>query len=285
MTFVGKIVIVVQVVLSLMFMAFAGAVFTVQTNWKTNAQGLEKRLKEDTEGFNQQITDLKDKNDSLDKSLKDEVNEKGRYEANLKGVQAQLAQLQEESRKDKEALAQVTEHARVNGDEAEERGIEAEKLRNENERLIAVTGEQAKQLRIKEDEIYTIELASAARAKKHVSLLEEVKDLKDYIASVGKRFDPEDIIAGKTLPPVVTGVVVDVRKNKRGQIEMVEISLGSDDGLARGHFLSIFRIDGKGKYLGEIRMIYITPDRSVGIIIDRTKTGIIKKGDNVTTKL
>ena len=66
---------------------------------------------------------------------------------------------------------------------------------------------------------------------------------------------------------------------------MVEISLGSDDGLARGHSLSIYRTDGKGKDLGEIRMINITPDTAVGLIIDREKTGIIKKGDNVTTKL
>ncbi|MCH7989984.1 MAG: hypothetical protein IID46_12650 [Planctomycetes bacterium] len=285
MTFLGKIVIVVQVVLSLMFMAFAGAVFSVQTNWKTRAEGLQTRLEEDGKSLNQQITDLQDKNTELDSGMKDEEDEKRRFEAKAGGLEAQLAQLQEENRKDKEALAQVTEQARVNGDEAEERRKEAEKIRNENKRLIAVTGQQAKLLRTKEDEIYTIELASAAGAKKHVSLLGEVKDLKDFIASIGKRFDPEEIKAGKTLPPVVTGVVVAVRKNKRGRIEMVEISLGSDDGLARGHSLSIYRTIGKGKYLGEIRMVYITPDRAVGIIIDRAKTGIIQKGDNVTTKL
>ena len=285
MTFLGKIVIVVQVVLSLMFMAFAGAVFSVQTNWRDQARTLAEQIETDRSGFEQQITDLQDDNTRLDAGLKDEENEKRRHEATAEGLQAQLAQLQEESRKDKEALAQVSEQARVNGDEAEERRKEAEKLRDENKRLIAVTGVQAKQLRIKEDEIYTIELASASRAKKHISLLGEVKDLKDFIASIGKRFDPEEIKAGKTLPPVVTGVVVDVRKNKRGQIEIVEISLGSDDGLARGHFLSVYRTNGKGKYLGEIKMIYITPDRSVGIIIDRAKTGIIQKGDNVTTKL
>jgi hypothetical protein len=285
MTFLGKIVIVVQVVLSLMFMAFTGAVFTVQTNWRTEAQGLKTRLEEDTKSLNQQITDLQGENTNLDSGLKDEEDEKRRHEADAKSLQAQLAQLQEENRKDKEALAQVTEQARVNGDEAEERRKEAEKIRNENERLIAVTGQQAKELRSKEDDIYTLELANSAKAKKQITLLGQVKDLKDYIASIGKRFDPDEIKAGKTLPPVVTGVVVAVLKNKRGQVEMVEISLGSDDGLARGHSLSIFRTKGKGKYLGEIRMDYITPDRAVGMIIDRAKTGIIQKGDNVTTKL
>ena len=285
MTFLGKIVIVVQVVLSLMFMAFAGAVFTAQTSWRDQARTLAEQLEADSSSFGQQITDLQDKNTELDSGMKDEEDEKRRFEAKAGGLEAQLAQLQEENRKDKEALAQVTEQARVNGDEAEERRKEAEKIRNENERLIDVTGQQAKQLRTKEDEIHTLELAGVAKAKKQVSLLREVKDLKDYIASIGKRFDPEEIKAGKTLPPVVTGVVVAVLKNKRGQVEMVEISLGSDDGLARGHSLSIYRTKGKGKYLGEIRMDYITPDRAVGMIIDRAKTGIIQKGDNVTTKL
>jgi len=285
MNFVGKIVIVVQVVLSLMFMAFAGAVFSVQTNWKTRAEGLKEELStvnRDRAGLNQQITVLKDENMKLDTGLK---NEKESHVATSKRLQNDLAQLQVESQKDKEALAQVAELARVNGDEAEERRKEAERLRNENKRLIADTGQKAKQLRMKDDEIYTNALASAARAKKHVSLLVEVKDLKDFLASIGRRFDPEEIKAGKTLPPVVTGLVLNFGKNKRGQIEMVEISLGSDDGLARGHTLSIYRTNGKGKYLGEIKIVYITPDRSVGEVIDRAKTGIIEKGDNVTTKL
>ena len=34
MTTVGKILVVLHLVLSIVFMAFAGAVFTAQTNWK-----------------------------------------------------------------------------------------------------------------------------------------------------------------------------------------------------------------------------------------------------------
>ena len=38
MNVVGKILVVVQIVLSVMFMALAGAVFTAQQNWKEAAQ-------------------------------------------------------------------------------------------------------------------------------------------------------------------------------------------------------------------------------------------------------
>ena len=45
MTFVGKVLVIVQVVLSLCFMAFAGAVYTVQQNWKTAYERKVEELK------------------------------------------------------------------------------------------------------------------------------------------------------------------------------------------------------------------------------------------------
>ena len=45
MTFIGKMLIVVQLVLSLLFMAFAGAVFTVEQNWKQFYSDKDQDLK------------------------------------------------------------------------------------------------------------------------------------------------------------------------------------------------------------------------------------------------
>ena len=45
MTFIGKMLIVVQLVLSLLFMAFAGAVFTVEQNWKQQFTDKDQDLK------------------------------------------------------------------------------------------------------------------------------------------------------------------------------------------------------------------------------------------------
>ena len=44
MTFVGKVLIVVQVVMSLCFMAFAGAVYVTHENWKTKYEDSEQRI-------------------------------------------------------------------------------------------------------------------------------------------------------------------------------------------------------------------------------------------------
>lgn len=285
MNFVGKILIVVQVVLSLLFMAFAGAVFTVQTNWKTRATDLATQMQEMETSKQQRITDLSDEKTKMDQDLKTAQDESRRFQAAANALQNQLTQEQGDHRKVRESLAQQTEIARINGDEAEERRKESTRLRAENNRLIAVTDDQARVLREKDDSIYSYELQAKAKSKKHITLLKEAKNLKDFIASHDLRYDPREIQEGKTLPPVVTGVVVDTRKNKRGQIEMIQISLGSDDGLVRGHVLSAYRTGERGKYLGEVKIVNVTADKAVGVLIERAKNGIIGKGDNVTTKL
>ena len=95
-------------------------------------------------------------------------------------------------------------------------------------------------------------------------------------------------LAGQQPPPVVEGVVMDARKSARQGTEFVEISLGSDDGLAKGHSLFVYRgANGgdRGKYLGKIEIVYVTPDKAVGTVVERAKNGVIQKGDNVTSKL
>lgn len=285
MSFLGKIIIVVQVVLSFLFMAFAGAVFTVQTNWRNEAQRLQTRIGDDQDSFDAERTRLNDNITNLTKRAEDAENAAMRFQATANNLQSQLTQEQEEHRKTRDALAAVEQLAQNAAVEAEERREESQKIRDENIRQISVIDEQAKRLREKDDVIYTLELQDKARNRKHVEVLRENQNLLDYITSIGRRYDPSLIEAGKTLPPEVTGVVVGLRKDRRGRVELVEISLGSDDGLSRGHELSVYSTEGNGKYLGEIRLVYITADRAVGAVVEPAKNGIIQKGDNVTTKL
>jgi hypothetical protein len=63
---------------------------------------------------------------------------------------------------------------------------------------------------------------------------------------------------------------------------LVEVSLGSDDGLKAGHTLQVYR--GK-RYLGQITIRSTVPDRAIGQIDKQLQRGPIQMGDNVTTKL
>ena len=75
--------------------------------------------------------------------------------------------------------------------------------------------------------------------------------------------------------PVVLGTVLAARKN------FVEISIGSDDGMAVGEQLDVFRDD---EFLGRVIIRRVGPDRSVAEVIPELRKGIIQKGDKVRAK-
>ena len=79
------------------------------------------------------------------------------------------------------------------------------------------------------------------------------------------------------LPPRVDGVVTAV-----GDKGLVEISIGSDDGLREGHKLEVFR---GNSYLGRVVIRRTEPDRAVAEIDPAYRKGSIRKGDRVATKL
>jgi hypothetical protein len=65
---------------------------------------------------------------------------------------------------------------------------------------------------------------------------------------------------------------------------LVLISLGSDAGILKGHTLEVFRLAPQGKYLGRIKIIEVRPYESVGQIMGKA-TGPILKDDRVASKL
>jgi len=78
------------------------------------------------------------------------------------------------------------------------------------------------------------------------------------------------------IAPPVDGVVLEVSDK-----DLVEISIGNDDGLKIGHSLDIYR---GNTYLGKIVIKKTGPDRSVGQVQKELQRGQIKQGDYVTTK-
>jgi hypothetical protein len=75
------------------------------------------------------------------------------------------------------------------------------------------------------------------------------------------------------IPPQVRGEVVAVGK------DMIEISIGEDDGLKPGHTVVVSRSD---KYLARAQITRVTPDRAVGRI--QYRNAPIQEGDRVQTK-
>ena len=91
-------------------------------------------------------------------------------------------------------------------------------------------------------------------------------------------FDPS--ATPDAVVPQVRGLVRWTRRSAGNQL--IEVSVGADDGLRKGQTLEIFR--GQ-RYLGRAEIIRTEPDRAVARILRKFQQGQIQEGDHVATKL
>ena len=66
---------------------------------------------------------------------------------------------------------------------------------------------------------------------------------------------------------------------------LVEISLGEDDGLREGHDLEVYRIrGGRHSYVGRVKVVSVQPDRAVCKVDPNFRQSNIERQDRVKTK-
>ncbi len=288
MSFVGKVLIVAQVLMSIAFMAFAGAVFAVHENWKTKAESLQtalddrdRELQDWRADYERKETALTQEREAADNAARQAIAENQQLQEQLVNAQAQNNRLDEERR-----VAQGLAQAKA--EEAAFRQEEATAQRIANKTLQETLATAIADLQQKEDTLFSAELVNEELRDRHDSLLGETGDLKRILRVHGLPTDPSKIASEDEPAPPVDGVIVATRKDKTNRTEFVEVSIGSDDGLLKNHVLDVFRssaISGDSKYLGKIKIIYVTNDRAVGEVVQAAKNGIIERGDNVTTRL
>ena len=82
-------------------------------------------------------------------------------------------------------------------------------------------------------------------------------------------------------PPTVDGVVLEVGANG-----LIEISIGADDGLMKGHRLEVVRRgDGVSVWLGRVEVTETSPDKAVCKVLPEFLQRPIQRDDRVTSKL
>ena len=97
---------------------------------------------------------------------------------------------------------------------------------------------------------------------KRGKLLERQEQLLDQVGrmqGVLARNELDEFTPLDNIPPTVDGIVVEV-----GRKDLIEISIGSDDGLRKGHRLEVFR---NNAYLGRIVVVETEPDQAVGRVL------------------
>lgn len=283
MTTVGKILVVLHLVLSIMFMAFAGAVFTAQKNWRTTAKTAQDSLKKANDKLRDQLadfererTDTQAKTEKLNDQIMKLTAEKGTLNTQVLAITADNERLQL-------ANDQVDGQAQLQTVEANERTAESTLQRTQNSISYQWRTELNKKVHELEDTLFAKNQEMQVLGERHDKVLNDLQITRQYLGSKGLPTDPKMMVADKTPPPPVDGRVLEYVKEKKGNTELVEVSLGSDDGLSVGHKMTVY--NREGRYLGVIRLTLVNADKAVGIVTLKEKNTVIQKGDNVTTKL
>jgi hypothetical protein len=280
MNLVGKIFIVSILIMSVLFMAFAMAVYATHKNWKEVVEGpdgLKVKLdKAKTE--NRSLTDEKDR-------LKKQYDaEKAAHDQAVAALESQLKEAIENLQALSEKQAQLEKNTR---DAVATMNVAQTNATTDREQLetLRTTAENARKDRdanFKEVWRLTEALNQAINEmnllkKRTETLAADLAKADQILQKMGmdKNRDYSDVT------PVVDGTVTDTR-----EAGLVEISIGSDSGLQKGHKLEVYRTSGgQSTYVGRIEVVKTAPDKAVCRIDPKFQTNSIMVGDRVATKI
>ncbi|MEX0728246.1 MAG: hypothetical protein WD065_18395 [Planctomycetaceae bacterium] len=290
MNFWGRILLVLNVVMGFMFMAYAAAVFNTQTSWKQKAETHQVTIGEKDARLNDLTQEFDTfKNDNA-KVIAQMTDERDTAKASLAQMQTANETLTKQMETTQTELEREKALSQISAEEAQTRKAEALKERSANVALHKTIDEQMKNIHALEDEIYENGIERQNLIATHEIILGELADAKKIIRYKGiDKEETKEILVRQSPPPVVEGVVVDTKADSRNGIEYVGISVGSDDGLVKGHKLDVYRFassaEKRPKYVAQIEIVNVDPDRAVGRVVNKSKNGVVQKGDNVSTKL
>lgn len=280
MTLIGKIFTVLILIMSLVFMTTAMMVYATHKNWRDVVkgdgaanQGMEGTIRQ----LQQRETELSDQLQKLNTKLTQERAARrfalASLQARSKLQEAELGRLNQENQqlvKSEAEMKTLLELAETNAKNLKEEVAQlrtdittAQTDRDKSFDEVVTLTDRLQQYKVEQDRL----------KERADQLVEQTARMKRVLTANGiDEFAPVDGV-----PPRLDGYITAV-----SDTNMVEISVGSDDGINRGNTLDVFRGD---TYLGRIIIRQTEPDRAVGEIMREYRRGLIKKGDYVSTKL
>jgi len=279
MTYVGKILVIVIMACSLLFLGISTVVFSTATDWRaatskaqTELSALQKKQSDalaSLEASKTEFTRAKTQHDASAKALKDQI---AALEADRDRALGEMT----EARKNLEVASQT---AKTSLDQALALRNETNLLREQK----SAVEKQANDFKIRQTELndrireLTRMLETATNNAR--DLREQVARLASVVRANGLSDDTSQMKSLES-PPPVRGVVEQVDAQNRKFV----ISVGSDDGLVVGHVVNLYREQPRPEYLGKATVISTDPDKAVIRVIGTTVSGKrVKEGDLVST--
>ncbi|MCI0641304.1 MAG: hypothetical protein L0Y72_08585 [Gemmataceae bacterium] len=288
MNTIGKILVILNLVFALVVGGFLVVDFATRTNWKKAYDDLSAEMK--VAGVNTTVSGdtLTDLNKQVKQALADLAAEKQK----LVDFQ-QLAKAKEESL---QLMGLEKDQAAKDADLNYQKALgEKERLKDEVKNLAATIASREKTILAMQDDnkrLRTEAIANENIAKsmqeRNENLLGQLQDMTRKLARLetGGGESPVGRDPSAANPPTtfVKGRIGKVGGDKK---DLVEITVGSDHGLAKHHTLEVYRLSPRPEYLGMIRIVDVTPHGAVARLV-RTRVGgpkTLQEGDIVASSL
>lgn len=276
MTLLGKFLSTFIFILSTAFMVLALAVNASHRNWRDvvldPGNGLKKQI-ETISRTNKQLTDDRQRTQgALDR-------EQAARRTALAALQSQLDQMEQLLRASAAQVQQLeaksTELSQLDRSRAEELQRLTDETRKLRDQIRAEQEDRdslfAETLKMT-DQMNLLKGSLQAQTERNEQLAAQLSRYREVVDMKG--IDVNQPLDGA--PPERNGTVLVVNR----PLDMVEVSIGYDDGLRDGHLLDVTR---SGRYVGRVRIRRTEPNRSVAEILKDYNQSPIQEGDRVDT--
>jgi chromosome segregation ATPase len=281
MTTVGKILVMVIMTFSLIFLGISTVVFTTSKNWMTATQKEQDKVK----ALESKLRDATAASEAAKKGLDDAKEE---FVAKKKALETTLSTLEDDNARNlaqitavRKELAVAEQTAKSTLQEVEARREQTNELRKQKSAVELQANEYKLHQTELNDKIRELERLMDTATKNNADLRNRVAKFSTLLKKNGLSDDISQIEGLESPPPVVGEVKRVDAKNQR-----VEVTIGSDDGLVVGHELYLFRTSPRPEFLGKVSIVDVDPDQAVAKVVGHTYQGKkIKEGDIVSSTI
>jgi len=284
MRYLGNILVIVILAFSLFFLALSTVVMTASTNWK---EAHDQQVEQNRQ-LQDEIRVAQDELARREAALQQELDRRNAELAQLQDTNAELSNqiqmLQNETtdlRDQTETVRNISQNAAA---QAEARAEEARQLREQFEAAVQQANDYAIQQTELNERIFELERALEVAQQNNEDLRNSLADYRNFLESRGLPSDPAQVrmAAGDTIvAPDIEGKVLRVDSRN----DLLEVTIGSDDGVLVGQEYYVFRTGDNPQYIGKVRISATEADKSVAQVINRYLGRKVREGDDVAAKV
>ena len=276
MNLLGRLFIVLIFIGSIMLMSWSIALYATHKNWRAESASLQEKLDAETRKYNTLRTQKNDMVSALELEIGSQalrnVALRERVDLLIQENDTARRELAELTRQRDEQTALV---ANLTGETQELRA----RLEKENAALLTAQYswvDMSTELVKHMDQAQSLAIQNAALRAMAAQLAKDYSDMVEVARAHDWSGDPA--LYASQPPAGIRGTVTEIRPGG-----FIEISIGRDSGLVRGHQLDVVRHrNGRSSLIAKVEITDVAVDRAVARIMPEFRRGNVQRDDEVT---